>query len=76
MMKPEEEKQPEGADVIDVARRDSARDAQIEELHRRLQRLESSRNGENVRLAAMFLLGMSAGISLTLLYLDVMRKFF
>ena len=76
MMKPDEEKKPEGADVIDVAHRDSARDAQIEELHRRLQRLESSRNGENVRLAAMFLLGMSAGISLTLLYLDVMRKFF
>lgn len=32
--------------------------------------------GEDVRLVAAFLLGISVGITLTLLYLDVLPKWF
>ncbi len=33
-------------------------------------------NGENARLLAVFLIGLSLGISLTILYFDIVRDFF
>ncbi|MCC6547851.1 hypothetical protein IT570_11860 [Candidatus Sumerlaeota bacterium] len=65
----------EEEDAADASHR-AARDEKIGDLHRRLEQLEESRRGENMRLAAMFVLGMSAGISMALLYIEVARRFF
>ena len=73
-----QEKDPQEAEVIDVSRTPrpvrEANEARVDELNQRLRKLEETQGGENVRLIAMFVLGISAGISLTLLYIEIIRK--
>ena len=73
-----QEKEPQAAEVIDVSSTPrpirGGNDARVEELNQRLRKLEETQSGENVRLISMFVLGISAGISLTLLYIEVIRK--